>query len=94
MQTLQSNFAKNNLSRTPCKGAEWTNFLRQSLCHAYRCSCRAERCIFYDYAIDDGHIVMLGNASAFLFAMLGTFCLMVTRRLERDERGPTKIEFS
>merc|ERR1719160_2281809 len=40
----------------------------------------AERCIFYDYAIDDGLVVMLGNASAFMFAMLATFCLMVSTK--------------
>jgi len=38
----------------------------------------SERCIFYDYAVDDGMIVMMTNAASLMFLGLAGFCLLVS----------------
>lgn len=40
----------------------------------------AERCIFYDYAVDDSMIVLLTNAASLLFLGLAAFFLMISRK--------------
>lgn len=40
----------------------------------------SERCIFYDYAVDDGIIVLLGNLGSMMMLGLCTFCLMVSNK--------------
>lgn len=40
----------------------------------------SERCIFYDYAVDDGIVVILGNIGAMLLLALSGFCLMISNK--------------
>jgi len=40
----------------------------------------SERCIFYDYAVDDGIIVILGNLGAMFFFGLSCFALMISNK--------------
>lgn len=40
----------------------------------------SERCIFYDYAVDDSLILLLVNAGSLLFLGLAGFCLMISSK--------------
>lgn len=40
----------------------------------------SERCIYYDFAVDNGLIVMLCNAGSFLMLGLAGFCLMISNK--------------